>query len=37
VFANSSDFAQFIEWCQRHSQMYGNNFTYTLLEEVDLH
>ena len=36
VFANSSDFAQFIQWCQRHSQMYGNTFTYTLLEEADL-
>jgi peptidoglycan hydrolase-like protein with peptidoglycan-binding domain len=36
VFANSSDFAQFIEWAKRHSQMYGNSFTYTLLEETDL-
>ena len=36
VFANSSDFAQLIEWCQRHSQMYGNVFSYTLLEEADL-
>ena len=36
VFANSSDFAKFISLCQQHSNMYGNNFTYTLLEENDL-
>jgi hypothetical protein len=36
VFANSNDFAKFISLCQQHSNMYGNNFTYTLLEENDL-
>lgn len=36
VFASSSDFALFMQWCQRHSEMYGNSFTYTLLDELDL-
>jgi hypothetical protein len=36
VFANSSDFANFISLCQQHSAKHGNNFTYTLLEETDL-
>jgi hypothetical protein len=36
VFANSSDFAQFISWCQKHSNLYGNNFTYTLLSQEEL-
>lgn len=36
VFARSSDFDAFIRLCQQHSSLYGNNFTYTLLEERDL-
>jgi hypothetical protein len=36
VFANSADFAAFISLCQQHSNIYGNNFTYTLLEEGDV-
>jgi hypothetical protein len=36
VFARSADFDAFISLCQQHSQLYGNNFTYTLLEEKDL-
>jgi peptidoglycan hydrolase-like protein with peptidoglycan-binding domain len=36
VFASSADFARFMEWCQRHSKLYGNHFTYTLLVAADL-
>lgn len=36
VFARSSDFDSFISLCRQHSNLYGNNFTYTLLEEGDL-
>jgi hypothetical protein len=36
VFARTADFDAFISLCQQHSQLYGNNFTYTLLEEKDL-
>lgn len=36
VFARSADFDAFIKLCQEHSKRYGNNFTYTLLEEKDL-
>ncbi len=36
VFARSADFDAFISLCQQHSNLYGNNFTYTLLEEGDL-
>ncbi len=33
VFANAEDFNAFMELCQRHSQLYGNSFTYSLLHE----
>lgn len=33
VFANAEDFGVFMELCQRHKQLYGNGFTYTLLRE----
>jgi hypothetical protein len=36
VFANSADFAAFISLCRQHSNLYGNSFTYTLMEEGDL-
>lgn len=36
VFASADDFARFMTWCQRHGELYGNSFTYTLLEERDL-
>jgi hypothetical protein len=36
VFASSSDFAQFMQLAQQHAQLYGNTFTYTLLEEGDV-
>lgn len=32
VFANGEDFAQFIQLCEQHKRMYGNSFTYTLIE-----
>jgi len=31
VFANSKNFADFIAYCQKHKQMYGQTFLYTLL------
>jgi hypothetical protein len=33
VFANSSDFNVFITLAQRHKALYGNQFTYTLIDE----
>jgi hypothetical protein len=36
VFANSNDFAAFIQLCQQHKNLHGDSFTYTLLEEGDL-
>lgn len=33
VFANANDFALFISLCERHKNLYGNQFTYTLLDE----
>jgi hypothetical protein len=36
VFANSNDFAVFIQLCQQHKTLHGDSFTYTLLEEGDL-
>ncbi|MBC7888371.1 MAG: hypothetical protein H7Z13_10825 [Ferruginibacter sp.] len=36
VFANSNDFAAFMQLCQQHKTMHGDNFTYTLIEEGDL-
>lgn len=32
VFANASDFYFFLELAERHSKLYGNKFTYTLLD-----
>jgi hypothetical protein len=32
VFANASDFNFFMQLCERHAQLYGNQFTYTLLD-----
>jgi hypothetical protein len=34
VFANANDFAAFMGMCERHKQLYGNGFTYTLLHET---
>ena len=36
VFANSSDFAEFMALCNKQKAKYGNSFTYTLLDEKDL-
>ena len=34
VFANAQDFAIFLQLAERHSQLYGNSFTYTLLDSL---
>jgi len=36
VFANGTDFNAFMNQCRRHQQLYGNKFTYTLLQQTDL-
>jgi len=36
VFANGSDFAAFMALCAQHKKLYGNKFTYTLLEQAAL-
>jgi len=33
VFASASDFQAFMQLCERHKQLYGNNFTYTLIDQ----
>lgn len=32
VFENASDFLHFLEMCDKHAGLYGNNFTYTLID-----
>jgi len=32
VFQNSEDFAQFKKLCEKHKALYGNRFTYTLVD-----
>lgn len=32
VFENASDFALFIKLCQKHKSLYGNHFTYSLID-----
>jgi hypothetical protein len=32
VFENAADFALFMSMCEKHSQLYGNAFTYTLID-----
>ena len=36
VFKSSKQFALFMELCNRSADIYGNSFTYTLLEEKNL-
>lgn len=36
VFKSSRQFAQFMEVCNRSADLYGNSFTYTLLDENDI-
>ena len=33
VFANINDFTLFMQLAERHKQLYGNDFTYTLIDE----
>jgi len=33
VFENADDFAKFLSMAKKHSGLYGNNFTYTLVDE----
>lgn len=33
VFASADDFNVFMQLCERHRQNYGNDFTYTLIDE----
>ena len=32
VFADTGDFDEFMDLCERHRQLYGNKFTYTLID-----
>ena len=33
VFSNQTEFIKFLQLCERHKNLYGNVFTYTLLDE----
>ena len=33
VFSNAEDFSEFLTLAQRHKDRYGNNFTYTLIDQ----
>lgn len=35
VFGSSLDFAKFLSLCEKHRQLYGNTFTYTLLNQPE--
>ncbi len=34
VFANINDFNLFMQLCENHKQLYGNSFTYTLIDRL---
>lgn len=36
VFANAKDFEAFMNYCKRARDIFGNSFTYTLIDEVDM-
>lgn len=36
VFCNYKDFNEFMELCEKQRKLYGNNFTYTLINEEDI-
>lgn len=36
VFANEADFNSFMRMCDKHAKLYGNKFTYNLLDYNDL-
>jgi hypothetical protein len=33
VFANATEYIQFMQLCERHRQLYGNQFSYTLIDQ----
>ena len=33
VFANINDFNRFMQLCEKHKELYGNSFTYTLIDK----
>ncbi len=33
VFANAADFTAFMQLCENHRRLYGNQFTYTLIDQ----
>jgi hypothetical protein len=33
VFANINEFNLFMQLCEKHKQLYGNSFTYTLIDK----
>lgn len=33
VFANATDYILFLSLCERHRKLYGNSFSYTLIDE----
>ena len=35
VFKNAANFKEFMNYCNKSASMYGDGFTYTLLEELD--
>ena len=35
VFKKAADFKEFMNYCNKSASMYGDGFTYTLLEELD--
>jgi hypothetical protein len=35
VLANATEFNKFMALCEQHKNLYGNNFSYTLLHETD--
>ena len=36
VFASADDFKTFMDLCDRHSKLYGNSFTYTLINHISI-
>lgn len=36
VFANPNDYKNFLALCEKQKELYGNSFTYTLIDEADV-
>lgn len=36
VFNSNTDFQSFMRFCEKQKELYGNSFTYTLIDEKDL-